>query len=115
MFRSPGADKVFRSVLVPLAGLKESLLLRDAVMLKKDLMASLPPHRQSELRKLITYSFNIETPDDDAEDDATDDRLEVNAENAKLLLSSSVWKRKSFKRRSQVESAGAPSESTSLV
>ena len=108
---------MFRNVLVPLAGLKESLLLRDAVLLKKDLMASLPPGRQAELRKLITYSFNIETPDDDPDDDhAHDDRLSINMENAKQLwASTSLWNRKSIKRRSQAEAGGAPTESTSLV
>ena len=89
--------------------------MRDAVMLKKDLMASLPPERQAELRKLITYSFNIETPDDDADDNANDDRLEVSTENAKLLWATSVWNRKGFKKRSQQENDGAPTESTSLV
>lgn len=89
--------------------------MRDAVMLKKDLMASLPPGRQSELRKLITYSFNIETPDDDADDETNDDRLEVSAENAKKLwASTSMWNQK-LKRRSQAGSDAPPTESTSLV
>ena len=110
-----GAEKLFRNVLVPLAGLQESLLLRDALLLKKDLMASLPPDRQAELRKLITYSFNTETPDDDDDDDANDTRVEASAANAKQLLwSKSPWRRKTKTNTSQ-DSGGHPNESTSLV
>ena len=127
-----GADKVFRNVLVPLAGLKESLLMRDAVLLKKDLMASLPPERQRELRKFITDSFNTETPDieDDDDDEAMDTRISISAENAKSLL---VWGGNPWKRRSNAAAAATttsrknndttasgdqqepPNESTSLV
>jgi TB2/DP1, HVA22 family len=109
-----GADKVFRNILVPLAGLKESLLLRDALLLKKDLMANLPPNRQVELRKLITYAFNTETPDDDEGDHANDGRIEINKENARLLWSQSVWNRQKSKRHN-VPPDGPPNESTSLV
>ena len=110
-----GSDKLFRNVLVPLAGLRESLLLRDALLLKKDLIASLPPERQIELRKLITYSFNTETPDDDDDDDAHDTRVEVSAANAKQMLwSKSPWRRKTNNTNSQ-SSDGQPNESTSLV
>ena len=109
-----GSDKLFRNVLVPLAGLKESLLLRDAVLLKKDLMASLPPERQAELRKLITYSFNVDTPDNDDDADANDSRMEVNAENAKKMLwSTSPWGHK--KTNTNTQDGGPPNESTSLV
>ena len=94
-----GSDKLFRNVLVPLAGLRESLLLRDALLLKKDLMASLPPERQIELRKLITYSFNTETPDDDDDDDAHDTRVEVSAANAKKMLLWSKRRKRKRKRR----------------
>ena len=112
-----GSEKIFRNILVPLAGLKESLLLRDAVLLKKDLIASLPPERQLELRRLITYSFNTETPDDDDDDNAHDDRLEVTAENAKLVLSwaSSPWSMKAKTRRISQRQEGVANESTSLV
>ncbi|CAB9506424.1 receptor accessory protein [Seminavis robusta] len=110
-----GSDKVFRHVLVPLAGLRESLLMRDAVLLKKDLMASIPEDRQAELRRLIAHSFNTDTPDE--EDDAQDDRMEINPENAKLLWSTSMWNRKSKRKLNASErSDGAPAnESTSLV
>lgn len=109
-----GAEKLFRNVLVPLAGLRESLLLRDALLLKKDLMASLPPDRQAELRKLITYSFNTETPDDDDDDDAHDNRVEVSAANAKQMLwSKSPWRHKT--NTNSQDSGGHPNESTSLV
>jgi hypothetical protein len=88
--------------------------MRDAVMLKKELIASLPPDRQQELRKLITYSFSIETPDDDADDDANDSRVEFSTANAKLMWSQSMWSRK-WKKRFQRDSDAAPTETTSLV
>ena len=116
-----GSDKVFRNVLVPLAGLQESLLLRDAVLLKKDLMSKFSADRQIELRKLITYSFDVETPDDDDDDEANDNRMSITKENAKLMWANSAWSKKGmniFKRRSQREKTsgdGEPSETTNLV
>jgi len=89
-----GSDKLFRNVLVPLAGLKEQLLLRDAILLKKDIIASIPADRQKELRKLITQSFDIETPDEDHDDPGSDSRMEVNMNNIKNLWSESIWNRK---------------------
>ena len=51
MFR--GADKVFRKVLVPLAGLQELLMLRDAMVIKKQMLKDLDPERASVLQKQI--------------------------------------------------------------
>jgi hypothetical protein len=87
------------------------------------MMASLPPHRQVELRKLITYAFNTETPDDDDDNDnvqqaAHDGKMEFNKENAKLLWvqSTSIWNPSSRSKRNNLQSAdGPPTESTSLV
>jgi len=112
-----GSEKLFRNVLVPLAGLKESLLLRDAVMLKKQILDSLPADRQSEVRKLIAYSFDIETPDDEDDHDANDPRLSINHENAKAVLSwaTSAWNPKIYRRKSSQQQGGTPNETTSLV
>ena len=55
-----GAEKVFRNVLVPIAGLKEMLLLRDAIMVKKTMMKDLPPERRAALRKLILECYEDE-------------------------------------------------------
>lgn len=56
MFR--GADKVFRKVLVPLAGLNELLYLRDSIMIKKQLLRDLPPERAAVLQKSIAKFFD---------------------------------------------------------
>jgi len=56
MFR--GADKVFRKVLVPLAGLNELLFLRDSIMIKKQLLRDLPPERAAVLQKSIAKFFD---------------------------------------------------------
>ena len=58
-----GADKVFRKVLVPLAGLQEMLLLRDAVVIKKNMMRDLDPTRRAALRKAILQCYEDESSD----------------------------------------------------
>jgi hypothetical protein len=63
MFR--GAEKVFRHVLVPLAGLQELLLLRDAIQVKKSMLKTLPPERAAIVRKAIAKFF-----DDNGNNDA---------------------------------------------
>lgn len=52
-----GAERFFRHVLVPCVGLKEMLLLRDAIDVRNEMMKSLPPGRQSEIRKTIANYF----------------------------------------------------------
>lgn len=63
MFR--GADKVFRKVLVPLAGLNELLYLRDSIMIKKQLLRDLPPDRAAVLQKSIAKFFDGSSADSD--------------------------------------------------
>lgn len=53
-----GAEKLFRNVLVPIAGMRDMLLLRDAVRVKKDMIRSLPPDRREEVRKAIAGFFS---------------------------------------------------------
>lgn len=60
-----GADKVFRKILVPLAGLQEMLMLRDAIAIKKDMLKNLPPHRAKSVRKAIAKFYD---DDDDTAD-----------------------------------------------
>mmetsp|Transcript_8783 Transcript_8783/g.15923 ORF Transcript_8783/g.15923 Transcript_8783/m.15923 type:complete len:402 (-) Transcript_8783:1956-3161(-) len=69
-----GAEKIFRHVLVPLAGLKEMLLLNDAIKVKKEMMRSVPPERLKALRAAISKSFA-----DDGEDDEDADVAAMNA------------------------------------
>ena len=62
-----GADKAFRKILVPLAGLQEMLLLRDAIKIKKDMLKNLPEHRAKSVRKAIAKFY---VDDDDSADPA---------------------------------------------
>jgi len=52
-----GADKLFRKVLVPLAGLQEMLLLRDAIQVKKQMLLDLPPARAKAVRQAIARFY----------------------------------------------------------
>lgn len=65
MFR--GADKVFRKFLVPLAGLQELLILRDSIMIKKQLLKDLDPERAQLVRKSISKFFDGDDHDSDPE------------------------------------------------
>mmetsp|Transcript_1989 Transcript_1989/g.4297 ORF Transcript_1989/g.4297 Transcript_1989/m.4297 type:complete len:376 (+) Transcript_1989:37-1164(+) len=56
MFR--GADKVFRKILVPLAGLQELLILRDSIQIKKQMLKDLDPERARIVRKHIAKFFD---------------------------------------------------------
>jgi hypothetical protein len=58
MFR--GADKVFRNILVPLAGLQEMLMLRDAYMIKRQMLKDLDPERARLVGKSIANIFDSE-------------------------------------------------------
>ena len=59
MFR--GADKVFRNILVPLAGLQEMLMLRDAYMIKRQMLKGLDPERARLVGKSIANIFDSES------------------------------------------------------
>jgi hypothetical protein len=48
-----GSDKVFRKVLVPLAGLQEMLMLKDAIVIKKKLLKDLDPERAKLVQEAI--------------------------------------------------------------
>jgi len=54
-----GAEKVFRKILVPLAGLQDMLLLRDAIRLKEDIEKHIPESsRNAKMRKQLVSIFN---------------------------------------------------------
>ena len=63
MFR--GADKIFRKVLVPLAGLTEMLVLRDAIVIKKQMLKDLDPERAAAVQKSIAKFFDGSSSDSD--------------------------------------------------
>jgi hypothetical protein len=64
-----GAEKVFRKILVPLAGLQELLLVRDAMGIKKEMMKSLTPAQRKAVKQEIAASFGKDDDDDDEEND----------------------------------------------
>jgi len=68
-----GADKVFRKILVPLAGLKELLMLRDAIQVKKRMLKDLDPERAKAVRKAIAKFYD----DDDANADPAELKKEM--------------------------------------
>lgn len=58
MFR--GSETVFREILIPLAGMQEMLVRRDAEMLKKQVLANVTPERQGLLLKEIAATLEEE-------------------------------------------------------
>ena len=96
-----GADKVFRKILVPLAGLQEMLLLRDAIRIKKDMLKNLPPDRAKSVRKAIAKFYDDE--------DESGDPSKLKSELLSGWSSLNVFGFKSGKNGAQ------PSETTSLV
>lgn len=98
-----GADKVFRKFLVPLAGLQELLMLRDAIKVKKSMLKTLHPERSKKVSKVIAKFF-------DDEEGAQDPLLltdEINEGWGSLRLPSIFGKKSS--------SAEHPSETSPLV
>lgn len=55
MFR--GAESIFRNILVPLAGLQEMLMRKDADNVKRAILREVPEDRRAALMKLIGESF----------------------------------------------------------
>lgn len=104
MFR--GADKVFRKILVPLAGLQEMLILRDSIQIKKQMLKDLDPERAAVVRKSIAKFF------DGDGDDADPTLLK-----GELMQSWTAIKLPKFKLRFRESSEGnvAPTETTNLV
>mmetsp|Transcript_13252 Transcript_13252/g.32343 ORF Transcript_13252/g.32343 Transcript_13252/m.32343 type:complete len:439 (-) Transcript_13252:87-1403(-) len=81
-----GADKIFRKILVPLAGLQELLMLRDAIQIKKSMLKDLDPERQRVVRKAIAKFF---ADNNDDGDDGDFDRRSGGGESGSG--SSSTW------------------------
>jgi hypothetical protein len=99
-----GADKIFRKVLVPLAGLQEMLMLRDAISIKKNMLKNLDPARAKTVRKAIAKFYD--------DDDDTSDPVELKKE---LLSSWKGIKMPSMSNPFSSSTTAAPTESTSLV
>ena len=51
---------IFRNVLVPLAGQREALLLKDAKTLAKNMVKQLPASRHGEAGEAIAEAFLVE-------------------------------------------------------
>lgn len=52
-----GAEQVFRNILVPLSGLQEMLIKKDAEVVKNQALKDLPPERRALIMKEIAKSF----------------------------------------------------------
>lgn len=100
-----GADKIFRSILVPLSGLQEMLMLRDAIKIKKDMLKNLDPERAKMVRKAIAKFY-----------DNDDDKADPAEMKKELMTSWQGIKMPSMPSMSNpFSSGGAPTETTSLV
>ena len=100
-----GADKLFRKVLVPLAGLQEMLLLRDAIQVKKQMLHDLDPARAKTVRMAIAKFYS----DDEA---STIDPMNL-AESCKTEFLA-TWSSMNL-RRSSTASATATAEEEQVV
>ena len=56
MFR--GSESIFRNIIAPLAGKTEMLLLRDSVMLRRDMESKMPPGRHEYMRNEMSKVFS---------------------------------------------------------
>lgn len=52
-----GAEKVFRHILVPLAGLNEMIIRKDAMLIRNEVMSSIPEDRKDLFLREIAESF----------------------------------------------------------
>ncbi len=76
-----GADQVFRNILVPIFGLQEMLLRRDAEVVKQSVLADVAPERRALILKEIAASFQKDADADENDGkksyQAVDDKSEV--------------------------------------
>lgn len=107
-----GADKLFRKVLVPLAGLQEMLMLRDAIIVKKQMLHDLHPERAETVRMAIAKFY--------ADDSTTIDPMDLPESCKKEFLS--TWSSMNPFRRNgnspeaaAADEEGGVSEQTPLV
>ena len=62
MFR--GAESVFRNVLVPLTGQYENMLLRDALLVRREMERCVNKGRVRDLRAKVAELFLMETKEE---------------------------------------------------
>lgn len=60
-----GAEKIYRTVLVPIAGLQDLLAYRDALAVKKEIEDQIPKERRAELKGRIAELFLKENTHDE--------------------------------------------------
>lgn len=96
-----GAEKVFRKLLVPMFGLRELLMVRDAFLVKKNLLRDLPPERAHLVRKTIADFFTEESQDKNKETD--------------MLAALGFLKRKDGGKKKKDDEDKQASETTNLV
>jgi len=84
-----GADQVFRQILVPLANQHETLLLRDAHLLRKEMESKIDPARWQEMRKMMASSLLEE--EDEASDENNGEGNGDDVEKQRTSLLNSVY------------------------
>mmetsp|Transcript_35375 Transcript_35375/g.74691 ORF Transcript_35375/g.74691 Transcript_35375/m.74691 type:complete len:394 (-) Transcript_35375:799-1980(-) len=109
MFR--GADKVFRKILVPLAGLQELLILRDSIQIKKQMLKDLEAERATVVRKSIAKFFD---GDDDNADPAVLNAEFMQSWSTISNLKSAIKGKMPFGKSSKAKEE-PPTETTNLV
>lgn len=104
-----GAEKAFRKILVPLFGLTEMLMVRDAVKLKKQMFKDLDPVRAMKVRKAIAGYYD---DDDDVDGDAhkLNDQLSPDWNLFKMPKLSNF-----FGKNSSSDTSDPPTETTNLI
>jgi len=58
-----GSNKIFREILVPIAGLQEMLLLQDAIKIKNEMLKKLSPERAKLVRTSIAKFYAADNDD----------------------------------------------------
>lgn len=103
-----GAEKVFRKILVPLAGLQELLMLSDAIHIKKSMLKSLDPERAKVVGKAIS-TFYL---DDDIDTiDGLNNELKTGWEGIKMPTLSNPFASK----KKDTDDGAEPTETTPIV
>ena len=73
MFR--GAEAIFRNILVPMSGQYESMLLRDAYLVRKHMESSIPDEFRKEV---FAKAAKVFTEDDPTSESIVDDTKKDN-------------------------------------
>ena len=114
-----GSNKVFREVLVPIAGLQEMLLLHDAIKIKHEMLKDLSPERAKLVRASIAKFYAADDGNDDNDGNTNSEAYSQEALKQEFLTEykglrgrfSNLFQRNTNKNND----SSSPSETTNLV